>query len=386
MRILIVQRFDLSSVSCARRVISQARELAALGHDVTMVDFPHPRRQAEVGVTSAVAFEPTVDLDRRPRALLGNVTRLSGLPRPDIVHLWKSYPDAAIPALTFAWRHRIPVHYDWDDWEEGITLGLTGSRLSASLELKWERALCRWADGVSVASQALRETALDWGCSPGRITDLPVGVDPDRFYPRPSDPELEKALGLGRPILLYLGQLEVASYAVYAVDVLRHVRRAHPNAALLVVGGGRLSGDLARAAKRAGLFDAVHVTGYVNADEVPRYCSLADVALAPFEDNQVTRCKSPLKIVEYAAMGLPVVASDVGEARRMLDGYPSRLTPEGNAQAMGEAAIELLQERPPRPQTVPAGLTWRRHAEILAEAYRRLTIAGTAMGPAARAG
>ena len=372
MRILIVQRFDLASVSCARRVISQARELSALGHDVTLVDFPHPKRQAQLGRTSADIFDLIYELDRRPAALLSNISRLSRLHRPDVVHLWKSYPDAAIPALAYAWRNRIPVHYDWDDWEEGITYGLTGSRLSAALELKWERALCRWADGVSVASRALREAALAWGRPPECITDLPVGVDPELFHPQPPDPELGRQLALDRPVLLYLGQLEVESYVLHAIDVLRCVRQTYPEASLLVVGGGRLSAHVTRAAKQAGLFDAVHVTGYVNSDEVPRYCSLADVALAPFEDNQVTRCKSPLKIVEYAAMGLPVVASDVGEARTMLEGHPSRLAPEGDAGAMGAAVVELLKEKPPRPQTVPSGLTWRRHAEILAEAYQRI--------------
>ena len=372
MRVLIVQRFDLASVSCARRVISEARELTALGHEVTLVDMPHPRRQAEVGCTASVADLTVLSLERTPRALLRNLRRLQDAPKPDLVHLWKSYPDAAIPALLYAWRNRIPVHYDWDDWEEGITLGLTESPMSAALVSKWERAVCRWADSVSVASQALRQAALAYGCEPEKLSDLPVGVDSERFFPRPPDKGIRAELGFRGPVLVYLGQLEVASYVVQTVDVLKEVRRTHPTAGLLVIGGGRLTGQLRGAIQRAGLTDSVHITGYIDADRVPDYLSLGDVALAPFEDNQVVRCKSPLKIAEYLSMGMPVVASDVGEARTMLHGGGGRLVPPNDWKAMGRAAVELLEEDLPREQVVPDGLTWRRHAEILAQTYRGL--------------
>ncbi len=378
MRVLIIQRFDLASVSCARRVLSQTQELMNLGHDVILADMPHPKRQEKVGKTLKKLGLPTVNLDRKPTSLLKNLRRLEQIPKPDVVHLWKSYPDASIPALTYAWKHGIPLHYDWDDWEEGITLGLTQCRKSADLMLHWEKALCRWSDSVSVASQALRDAAENWGCPPERLVDLPVGVDTDRFFPRPADNELisDPALkDLKRPILVYLGQLEVESYVIHCVDVLKHFREKSPEATLLIVGGGRLTAPLEQAIAKANLQNAVHITGYIDADEVPRYLSLADIALAPFEDNQVTRCKSPLKIAEYAAMGLPVVAADVGEAGKMLKGRPARLVPPSDTHAMADAAFDLLNHphQNQQPETEPPqDFTWRRHAEILAETYQKL--------------
>lgn len=370
----MIQRFDLASVSCARRVISQAQELAKLGHEVTLVDMPHPKRQAEIGRTQENPDfgVPIVQLQRGSTAIFRNLAVLNRLPRPDVVHLWKSYPDASIPALLYAWSHRIPLHYDWDDWEEGITLGLTGCQRLSQVVLRWERALCRWADGVSVASQALRQAALEWGCPGELLTDLPVGVDSEKFYPRPADPEIKQKIGLTPPILLYLGQLEVESYVLHCVDVLRTVKQSIPDASLLVIGGGRLQQKLLQSIRSYHLETSCFITGYVDADEVPLYLSVGDVALSPFVDNQVTRCKSPLKIAEYAAMGLPVVASDVGEARTMLKQHVGKLVPPDDSGAMAQGVIELLNHPAPRFQTVPDGLTWQRHAEKLSLAYQHL--------------
>ena len=381
MNILIVQRFDLSSVSCARRVLSQAKELASRGHSVTVVDFPNSERRAFAvsGALQNLENVQRISLSRKAIDIPGNCRRLANLdPRPDIVHLWKSYPDAALPAFQACDRFDVPLHYDWDDWEPSIARELTGSILAAHITRRWDRALCRICDTCTVASSELRKTAIRWGMDPERLFDAPVGADLELFHPRPPDPEIiEKIGGKECPVLVYSGQLEVTFYANQAVDTLKMLHQRGIQARLLIVGGGSHEKDLQRHAEEQGVLASLYCTGYISGDEVPRWLSVADVALAPFEDTLAARCKSPLKIAEYLAMGLPIVASDVGDVLKMIQhagfvvpaGYPEMmaiytakiLSNTDLHRSMGIAARKRAEEQ----------YNWKRHTDQLETAYRK---------------
>lgn len=380
MHILLVQRFDLAAVSCTRRVVSQAQELAARGHTVTLVDFPHPERRTAMPSLGLEGLDEVriIRLSRRGLDVVSNCRRLARLePRPDIVHLWKSYPDAALPALAAADRANAPLHYDWDDWEPSIALELTGSRLAAHLASCWDRAILRACDTCSVASGQLRSIALDGGTQPDRLWDAPVGADTRLFRPSPPDPLiLERIGGPKPPVLVYVGQLEVAVYAEMAVDALAVLLRRGQQARLLVVGGGRYEERLRRYAAQRGLEHLVQFTGYVLGSDVWRWLSVAAVGLAPFADTLVARCKSPLKIAEYLAMGLPVVASDVGDAAAMVEGAGFAVKPE-DAEAMADCVQNILSDEDLRRslgvvarRKAEERYNWSWHTDQLEAAYR----------------
>lgn len=379
MRILMLQRFDLSSVSCARRVLCQARELLRRGHEVILADHVHSERQRELPAVADLSpwGARILPLERRIGRAYVNWRLLHTLqPRPEIIHLWKSYPDASLPAIFFSRRWRIPLHYDWDDWEPGIAAELTGSRWAGFVARQWDRLLPHLSDTMTTASDFLRAKALEWGFPSERIWDAPVGADLEAFTPRHKDVDLMNQLSLRDPVLIYVGQLEVAGYAEQAVDVLARVRREFQTAKLLILGGGRKLAWLRNYTEERKLTRHVVFTDYISGDDVPRYLSLADVALAPFEENDVTRAKSPLKIAEYLAMGLPIVASDVGEAKTMTLGA-GVCVPCGNMEDMSQKVIWLLHNPGIRRSMAFAGrksaesrYNWKSHVDALESAYQ----------------
>jgi len=379
MRILIIQRFDLASVSCARRVICQTSELLRRGHHVWLTDFPHAGRREAIPELVDLSRLGTVliPLERRIAGFYRNIQSLLRLqPRPDLIHLWKSYPDASLPALFLSRLWKIPLHYDWDDWEQGIAEELTGSILAGWIAGLWDRLLPKCCHTMTTASQFLRAKALEWSLQENRIWDAPVGADVEWFFPRERDTTLFEALQLRDPVLVYHGQLEVASYAEQAVEALKEIRREIQTATLLVVGGGRKLEAVRQRAEELRVAKHVVCTGYVPADEIPRYLSLAIVALAPFEKNDVTRAKSPLKIAEYLAMGLPVVASDVGDVRRMITGAGA-CVPCHNISEMARQAVWILKHPGVRQSMALAGrklaetqFNWKRHGDTLEAAYQ----------------
>jgi len=92
---------------------------------------------------------------------------------------------------------------------------------------------------------------------------------------------------------------------------------------------------------------------------VPQYIAAADVAVACFEDNKQTRCKSPLKIVEYLASGKAIVASDMGEAAKMVRGCGVLVKP-GDEISLAHGIEQLLDDPQLRTQL---GLKARKRAE-----------------------
>lgn len=382
MKVLLVQRFDIRNVSCARRVVAIARELARREHTVALVNFPHEGRreslpQLDPDLPDSVEI---IELARKGTSFFRNIRTLkSRAGEFDLVHLWKSYPDAALPALHAARKRDLPLHYDWDDWETEIARELTGSNLTARLVARLEKRIPAMADTVSAASTELRRQATLLGVPGDRIWNAPVGVDLDEFARKqiPAREEMLAKLWPGDtqkevPVLIYVGQLEVATFAEEALAVAAKIRRP---VRVLVVGGGSRLNVLRQKAWSMGVNHRVAFTDYVPAAEVPTYLSLADVALAPFEDTMVTRCKSPLKVMEYMAAGLPVVGSDVGDVASIV-GECGVVVPPGDGAAMADAVAGLLEDPDRRAalrrkarEKAEESFGWDRVTDTLLEAY-----------------
>lgn len=120
--------------------------------------------------------------------------------------------------------------------------------------------------------------------------------------PRP--PELLPAEG--RKIIGYTGNIEVR----VDYELLKKIAEQHPDKFLVLVGPITTAEH-----KSVGLLDYPNVisTGAKRIEELPRYLRYFDCAIIPFKKITLTRSIYPLKINEYLAAGLPVVATDFSE-------------------------------------------------------------------------
>jgi glycosyltransferase involved in cell wall biosynthesis len=126
-----------------------------------------------------------------------------------------------------------------------------------------------------------------------------------------------------------------------AIDVLAALRQTHPAAVLTMAGQDK--GMLAAARERArlrGLADAVRFPGFLRAEAKAREFSRHDIYL-----NTTRVDNMPVSVLEACACGLPVVATNVGGIPYLLEHENTGLlVPDGDAQAMAEAARRLLGE------------------------------------------
>jgi glycosyltransferase involved in cell wall biosynthesis len=135
-----------------------------------------------------------------------------------------------------------------------------------------------------------------------------------------------------------------AQYVDLFIKAANIVLHKKPDTTFMIVGEGFLERKLKRLVFELGIDDKVIFTGGIEHDKIPYYIASSTVCVAPFKDTLVTRCKSPLKIVEYLAAGKPVVASLVGEVRNIAGGC-AVLVKEGDIHSLAEGILMLLEDK-----------------------------------------
>ncbi|MBU1888240.1 MAG: glycosyltransferase, partial [Candidatus Omnitrophica bacterium] len=173
--------------------------------------------------------------------------------------------------------------------------------------------------------------------------DAHVGADIVRFNPDVSGEAIRDKYNITKPLILYLGQLHGGQYVeAFIKTASRLVNEHRKDLTFMIAGDGYQAGELKKMSRRLNLNGKLIFTGAIPHELVPQYIAAADVCLACFEENEVTLCKSPLKVVEYLASGRAIVASDVGEVPRMLDGA-GILTPPGDVNSLADGILKILQ-------------------------------------------
>lgn len=183
--------------------------------------------------------------------------------------------------------------------------GLALARLA-----RWsERYTWRRADHVLPVTRVLARLIAETGVPDQRMTVIPNGIEPALFRNVPSGDEAKRSMGLeGRTVVGFVGFMREWHRLERALELLL----PDPNRHLLVVGDGPARADIVAQAHRLGVSDRVTVTGTVERKEVASCIAAFDVALQP----HVVPYASPLKLLEYMAMGKAIVApamDNIGE-------------------------------------------------------------------------
>ena len=351
MNILMIHPHDLFSKEepWTIRIINIAVEFKKNNHAVKVIYFPLEYKPEQRNFyMQDIEFIP---LSRKVgvKPYLNNTRFLYKLCQwADIIHFQKCFYHAALPALINGFLNRKHIHYDWDDWE--IKIFHYSARqpwLIGIFLLAMERFIPLLCDTISVSSERLRQECIRYGVDAKRITTAPVGADLELFNPNVSGIRIRERYNIEGPLIMYMGQLHGGQYAEQFIRAAKMILNRDPRINFMIVGGGYRLEELKNLSKDLDLSQNIIFTGAVSHKETPLYLAAADVAVACFEDNDITQCKSPLKIAEYLASGKPIVASDVGEVKRMLGGA-GILTVPGDAQDLACGIMKILDDEPLR--------------------------------------
>lgn len=366
MKIVFLCTSSLEDPSPRGRWLPIARELAALGHHPELIML-HPtydrlpaarRREQRGGVVVYYAgqmhvYGPVTDRRYYESAALLRVTLLATWrlmlaalrARPDAIHVCKPQPMNGLAGLLAARLLQVPLYVDCDDYEAG------GNRFGAPwqqwLLRLWEDMLPRRAAAVTVNTRFLQQRCAGLGVPAERIAYVPNGIAPERVAA--PDPRavagLRAGLGLAdAPVAIYAGTLSETSHNVgLLLDAFALLARELPKARLLLLGTGPDAAALAEQARRLGLAGRALFLGHASYASVPAFLGLARCSADPVADDAVARGRSPLKIVESLAAGVPVVTGDVGDRAEVLGARGGTIVAPGDARALADGLLAHLR-------------------------------------------
>ena len=210
-----------------------------------------------------------------------------------------------------------------------------------------------------------------------KVTVIPNGVDPERIKPGLTPAWRREGNGF---TVGFVGSLKPWHGLPVLVEAFHGLRQKDTKSRLLIVGDGPERAKLSDDIKKRGLQDSAHLTGSVSPDQVPPWLASMDVAVAPYP-HLPRFYFSPLKIFEYMAAGLPVVASRIGQIVRIIQhDVNGLLVPAGYSLALA-AAVQQLRSDPEKRmalgqearKTVLRNHTWDQVVSRVLEVARKAT-------------
>ena len=257
-------------------------------------------------------------------------------------------PTYGLQILIFGWLTKTPVVHRALD----VSHKIRKSPWNPAISLV-ERLVFNFATSLSANNPAMADYIRSklWRSIPVSV-NLPPSLSPG-MRPVDFDEPLALELGItkGDFVIVYLGSFFYFSGLDAVIRGLAQARKTNPHLRLLLVGGGEQEMELRNLCKELALDKEVVFTGFVAFENIPRYLSLADVAINPMEVSAVSSFALPNKVIQYLSLGLPVVSTNLVGLRSALK-LSLPITWVDSPNQVLEAVLGALQEPNSRPMRV----------------------------------
>jgi phosphatidyl-myo-inositol dimannoside synthase len=224
------------------------------------------------------------------------------------------------------------------------------------------RRIGEHCDVITYITQYVRRQLGDaFGPHP-QLVQLTPGVDVETFRPDVTGAAVRARLGLtDRLVVACVSRLVPRKGQDLLIDAWPAVRRAVPEAVLLLVGSGPYEAQLRRLAARSGAAEHIVFTGGVAYPQLPEHFAAADVFAMPCRTRRRGLDVEGLGIVylEASATALPVVAGDSGGAPEAVrEGETGFVVGGRDVAALTDRLVQLLSDAELRRRLGSAGRTW----------------------------
>lgn len=241
-----------------------------------------------------------------------------------------------------------------------------------------ERWTFRTADVSIATNESYRAIALDRGRMPDEdVFVVRSGPSLERLKIQPPNPDLKQ----GRKYLVgYVGVMGQQEGIDYLLNAARHIifEMGRTDVQFGLVGGGPSLDEMQDMARDLGIADYVTFTGRVPDDDLLDMLNTADVCVNPDTYNAMNDKSTMNKIVEYMALGKPIVQFDLTEGRFSAQ-EASLYADRNNAEDMAQKIVDLLDDPDKRAEMGAIGrdrvekvLSWEYEVPRLLAAYDRL--------------
>ena len=313
---------------CHVRILEEALVLQALGNRVTICTYHNGRDIAGLDTRRTLPIPWRKDYEvgssrhkiGLDALLLPKVLSTALQVRPDVIH--GHLHEGALIGFAAAKALRLPLVFDFQG-------SLTGEMLDHRFLASRGRAyhLWRWLETkidqlpsaiITSSQHAASLLQSEFNCPEDKISIIADCVNADSFAPSQYEGNtnaLKASLGIppDHRLVVYLGLLAEWQGTGLLLEAARQLVARRPNVQFLVMGFPSVDAYRAQA-RRLGLNGHVTFTGQVPYQQAPSLLGLGDVAVAP----KISATEGSGKLLNYMAMGLPIVAFDVPVSREYL--------------------------------------------------------------------
>ena len=345
------------------------RALTDLGHHVDLVTYPFGKdvtmrglqvfrslrppfvQSVQIGPSAAkVPLDALLTLTAIRRALSGSY---------DVVH---SHEEGGWIGVLLAKLLRVPHLYDMHSSlpQQLSNFAFSGSKVITGVFAFMERLMIRGSRVVIVICPALLDTvrAIDPAARVVLIENAPGSGEGEPTPAQAAAVRQAHGLAVETPLVLYTGTFEAYQGLDLLFAAMAIVKRAHPDARLLLAGGKPAQVEAAKGqARAAGIDDVTIFAGERPAEEIPAYLRAAHALVSPRSRGTNT----PLKIYQYLRAGRPTVATRLLTHTQVLSdetailteptpeafarGIVLALVDDAHADAVGRRARELAETK-----------------------------------------
>lgn len=209
-----------------------------------------------------------------------------------------------------------------------------------------ERAACRFAHQVITVTEVWKETLIRRGV-PANKVDVVMNVADSRLFYRLATPTKTSQNQNGFN-LIYHGSF-IHRYGIDLIILaLDKVRSQVPDVHLTLLGGGDAREELIKLVKELNLEDHVHFSPQsLNIEKLPEMIRRADVGIIANRNDIFTDGLLPTKMMEYVALGLPVIAARTSTIAAYFDDTMVQFYEPGDANDLANS-IAILHNDPRR--------------------------------------
>ena len=193
---------------------------------------------------------------------------------------------------------------------------------------------------LTVVSTAMKKTVVELGIVPDKVEVISMGVDLKGLFT--PDPSVQRKTDE----LLFVGRLVEKKGVQSLLEAMPNVMEKHPTVRLVLAGSGPMETELRQQAQRLHLSEKIDFLGMVTQTQLPALYQRATLAIFPFIVAK-SGDQEGFGLVQVEAMGCecPVIAGDLPAIHDIITHEENGLIfPSGNAQALADAIIKLLDD------------------------------------------